>query len=116
MNLEKIRKILPSRIRTFRNSMSMTQERLAEKVNIHATYISRIESGKKLPTLIIVCKIADVFEIDIYELLIDEVEANSYDHKRRKLTAILNESRPSDIDMYYTLLDTLHKKYKKRKR
>ena len=116
MNLEKIRKILPSRIRTFRNSMAMTQERFAEEVDVHATYISRIESGKKLPTLIIVCKIADVLGIDIYELLIDEAEANSYDHKRRRLVTILNESRPSDIDTYSTLLNALHKKYKKRKR
>ncbi len=116
MNLEKIRVILPNRIRSLRNSRGMTQEQLAEKADIHATYVSRIESGKKLPTLIIICKIADVLGVELYELLVDEAKANSYDYKKMKLINIVNESKPASIDIYSTLLNALHKKHKERRR
>ena len=116
MNLEKIRSILPNRIRTFRNASGLTQERLAEKVDIHATYISRIESGKKLPTLIIICKIADVLGVDVYELLLDEGKARSSDYKRKRLINIVNESEPANIDIYSTLLNALHRAHKRKYR
>ena len=116
MNLEKIRGILPNRIRTFRNSRGLTQEQLAEQVDIHATYISRIESGKKLPTLIIICRIADALGVDAHELLMDEGKANSYDYKKKRLINIVNESKSTDIDIYSTLLNALYKRYRSHKR
>ncbi|MFC1621582.1 helix-turn-helix domain-containing protein [Candidatus Omnitrophota bacterium] len=116
MNLERTRNILASKVRTFRMSRNLTQEQLAEAVNIHTTYISRIESGKKLPTLHIICKIADVFGAETYELLLDEVKTDSFDHKRRKLIGILRETCSSGIDVYSDLLSTLHKRYRKSRR
>ncbi|MBU0759060.1 MAG: helix-turn-helix transcriptional regulator [Candidatus Omnitrophica bacterium] len=115
MNIEKIRIILPSRIRTFRNSRGWTQERFAEKVDIHPTYISRIESGKKIPTVRMVCKIADALEINAHELLMDEAEVASLDYKRKKLINIVNESKPASLELYSDLLGVLDKRYKKRK-
>ena len=115
-NLAKIRSILPNRIRTFRNSKNWTQERLAEEIDVHATYISRIESGQKLPTLIIFCKIADALGVNVYELLMEEAKINSHEYKKKKLFNMLSESKPADIDIYSTLLNALHKSYKKYKR
>ncbi|MBU4312790.1 MAG: helix-turn-helix transcriptional regulator [Candidatus Omnitrophica bacterium] len=112
MNLQKIRSILPNRVRTFRNARGLTQEHLAEAVDIHATYISRIESGKKLPTLTIICKIADALGVEAYELLVDERKVNSSDYKKKRLIGILNESKPDDIDTYSKLLKVLRGKRK----
>ena len=116
MNLQKIRAVLPNRIRSFRNSKGWTQERLAEEVDIHTTYISRIESGKKLPALIIICKIADTLGANTYELLMDEAKVNSSDYKRKKLINIINESKSYDIDVCFTLLTALHERHKKGRR
>ncbi len=116
MNLEKVRNILPNRIRTFRNARNLTQEQLAEKVDIHATYVSRIESGKKLPTLIIICKIAEALGVNTYELLLDERKTKSQDYKKKRLISIVNESGPPDIDIYSALLNALHRKHKKVRR
>jgi transcriptional regulator with XRE-family HTH domain len=113
MHLEKIRSILPNRIRTFRNSKGWTQERLAEEVDVHATYISRIESGKKLPTLSMVCKISDALEVNPYELLMDEAKTSALDYKRKRLINIVSESKPADIDIYSTLLNALHRRGKR---
>ncbi len=113
MNLEKIRSILPNRVRSFRNSKNLTQEQLAERVNIHPTYISRIESGKKLPTLIIICKLADALGINAYELLIDEAKATSCHYKIKKLINMISEAKPADVDTYMGLLNVLRKNRKK---
>jgi len=115
-NIDKLRSVLPNRIRTFRNSKNWTQERLAEEIDVHATYISRIESGQKLPTSIIICKIADALGINVYELLMEETKINSHEYKKKKLLNILSESKPADIDIYSTLLNALHKRHKKYKR
>ncbi len=116
MSLKDIKNILANKIRTLRNSRGWTQERLAEEVNVHATYISRIESANKIPTLIIICKIAEALGVDVYELLVDERKARSYDYKRKRLINIVSESGPTNIDIYSTLLHALHKRYKKGKR
>lgn len=112
MNLQKIRSVLSNRIRSFRNIRGLTQERLAEAVDIHATYISRIESGKKLPTLVIICKIADALGVDVYELLIDDKKVNSAEYKKKRLISILSESKSDDIDTYSRLVNALRKKRK----
>lgn len=111
MYLKEVKNILASRIRTLRNSQGWTQEHLAEKIDVHATYISRIESCKKIPTLNIVCRIAKVLGVFIHELFVDEGNLNSYDYKRKKLINILNESTAGNIEVYSTVLDALHKKY-----
>lgn len=116
MSSEDIRNILANKVRVLRNSRGWTQERLAEEIDIHSTYVSRIESGKKLPTVIIICKIAEALGVSAHELLMEEVAVSSLDYKKQRLINILKESKPTSIDIYSTLLDALHKKYSKKKR
>lgn len=109
-NIKDIRDILANKIRCLRNSKGWTQERLAEQIDVHATYISRIESGLKIPTLIIICKIANVLGVKVYELLIDERRTKTIDYKKKKIMGILSESKPPKIDIYSKILTALHKK------
>lgn len=108
--------ILANRIRTIRNSRAWTQNRLAEEINVHPTYVSRIESCKKLPTFYIISRIAEVFEIETYELLLNEENLDSCDYKRKKIISILKESTPSNIDIYFPLINALHRHCKRNKR
>ena len=48
----------------------LTQESLAEKVEVHEKYISLLETGKQNLTLKTLNRIANALEIDIYKLLI----------------------------------------------
>jgi hypothetical protein len=54
--------------------------------------------------------------LDVYELLMDEIKADSCDYKKKKLIAILKESDSYQIDIYSTLLNAFYKKHRKRKR
>jgi transcriptional regulator with XRE-family HTH domain len=55
-------------IRTLRNSAEMSQETLGQKAEIHATWISHIESGRINPTWGNVRRIAYGLGVDLKEL------------------------------------------------
>jgi transcriptional regulator with XRE-family HTH domain len=58
-------------IRDQRRSAGWSQEEFAEKAQIDRTYVSQIERGVANPSLSVLCKIADVFEMQLTELLND---------------------------------------------
>lgn len=57
-----------------RLKMLLSQEKLADLVGIHRTYVSQIERGLKSPTLHILLKISAVFQIPASQL-IQEIES-----------------------------------------
>ena len=116
MSIAKVSSILASRIRTIRNSKGWTQSRFAMEINVDPTYISRIESCKKLPTLYMISRIAETFEIDPYELFIDEEKLDSPDYKKKKIINILKESSQSSINIYFPLISALHKDRKRNRK
>lgn len=116
MSIAKVSSILANRVRTIRNSRGWTQLRLAEEINLHPTYISRIESCKKLPTLYIISRMADAFEVEAYELLLDDEKLDTSDYKKKKIINILKESSPTNIGIYFPLINALHKDRKRNKK
>jgi transcriptional regulator with XRE-family HTH domain len=55
-------------IRRLRNSREMSIEALAEKANIHWTYLSAIEHGRGNPTWIVVGSLAEALGVEMSEL------------------------------------------------
>jgi len=62
-------KILGENIKLYRGRNNLTQAELAEKVNISINFLSDIETGKKWASPTTLVKLADAFDIEIYELL-----------------------------------------------
>ena len=56
-------------IKELRKEKGLTQEQLAEKLNVSRRTVSRWETGSNLPDLDILIEMADYYEIDIRELL-----------------------------------------------
>ncbi|WP_017292487.1 helix-turn-helix domain-containing protein [Geminocystis herdmanii] len=59
------------KVRELRIKQNISQEKLAEKANVHRTYIGMIERAEKNITLINIEKIAKALEVNIYDLFID---------------------------------------------
>ena len=59
------------KIRTIRLRQHLSQEKLAEKANLHRTYIGMIERGEKNITLLNIEKIANALDVSISELFMD---------------------------------------------
>lgn len=47
----------------------MTQKELARKVNVHWSYISKIENNKKIPSVKVIIRISKILGIDVCELI-----------------------------------------------
>jgi transcriptional regulator with XRE-family HTH domain len=69
MTERELLKVLSSNIRLYRRRNKWTQAELAEKINISINFLSDIETGKKWASPINLVKLADVFNIRVYELL-----------------------------------------------
>lgn len=64
-------KKLGRRISEIRKIKGITQEGLAEKADLTVSYISKIETGKKNPTIAVIEKIAQAMGVDIYQLFVN---------------------------------------------
>ncbi len=69
MNDETVLKNLGLKLKYERLKKGYTQERLAEKVEVHEKYISLLETGKQNVTLKTLNRIANVLEVEIYKFL-----------------------------------------------
>lgn len=56
-------------VRKFRRLLNISQEELAQKADLHRTYIGMIERAEKNITLVNIEKIANALEVKIEELL-----------------------------------------------
>jgi len=72
------KEIIGRRIANARKASQMTQAELSEKIDISEKYLSRIECGKQLPSIVIVSKICEVLHISADHLL---AQSNVYNNK-----------------------------------
>lgn len=56
------------RIASLRTQIGLSQEKFAERCNMHRTYIGAVERGEKSPTLITVEKFAKALNVKITDL------------------------------------------------
>ena len=70
--MNNIKKRLGRRIQELRKSHKLTQEQLAEKIEIGTSNISYIETDKFYPTPDTLSKIAKALNVEIYELYMFE--------------------------------------------
>ncbi len=61
-------KILGRKIKSFRKRLGMTQEELAERVNLTSTYIGFIEQGRNAPSIKTANKIAKELKVSLSDL------------------------------------------------
>jgi DNA-binding XRE family transcriptional regulator len=59
---------LSKRIQKLRKNMGLSQEDLAEKINISRTHMGHIEQGRRSPSLKVMTKIAKALRVKISDL------------------------------------------------
>ena len=69
MTEKELHAIFSSNIRQYRNNLKMSQSALAHKTGVSTNFINDLEAGKKWASLATIAKLAEVFEINPYELL-----------------------------------------------
>lgn len=60
---------LARNLQRIRRERGLTQEQLSGRTNIHQTYLSGIEGGKKNPTIDLIERLASALNVDISDLI-----------------------------------------------
>ena len=68
----KLKLIVADNVRGYREKSEWTQEKLAAKSGLNSEYLSRLEGGKKNPSVETIEKIAKAFKIEPSELLVKQ--------------------------------------------
>jgi XRE family transcriptional regulator, regulator of sulfur utilization len=68
---QKDRKLLGEGIRRWRKAAMLTQEKLAEKVEINPVYFGQIERGYKVPTVDVLLRIARALNVRLRDIVAD---------------------------------------------
>lgn len=64
-----IAELFGERLKQRRLSQKLTQAQLAERANTTPAYVSQVERGQANPTLDAMAKLAEVLEVNIWDLL-----------------------------------------------
>lgn len=94
------------RIQKIRRSRGITQETLAEKVNVSIPHISRIENGFSSPSLQTLVDICNVLGITIDNLMQDSLPA-ARPNMSRRLEAILADCSTAELAFIENVLPAL---------
>ena len=79
-----------AKIKQLRINKGITQEQLAEKMNVTGTYIVKIENGQRIGSVELAVELADYFGVSLDYLLLG-AEAKSQKQALRSVIAFLAE-------------------------
>lgn len=91
------------RIRKFRKAFGLSQETLAEKVNISTTHMSHIETGNTKLSLPVLVALANALEVRTDDLLYDETPS-SRTTSVNGILQILNSSTKQQLQIIEDIL------------
>lgn len=97
--MQDIKKLLGQRIRELRKARNLTQEKLAEMVEIGTANISYIETGRFSPSVETLAKLSEALGVYTYELYMFE-HIKSIDEIKKELMEALNNDDKIAVMMY----------------
>jgi len=62
------------RVRYFRKSLKLSQDELAEKSDLHRTYIGAVERGERNISLMNIFRLADALQVTAKDLFDNQIE------------------------------------------
>lgn len=94
--MENIYHRIGSNIREYRKKCHLTQEKLAEKIDITPSHLNRLERGRQKPSIEALCAISDGLSIDVVQLFLPSQTDESMDCHNLTLREIVTllEKRP----------------------
>lgn len=93
-------KIIGNNVHKYRIAARLTQEELAEKVGVGASFITRIECGQKIMSVHVLYKLAKALHVSA-DMLLSERESISCDER---LSNLISETPPETIAAAENLL------------
>ncbi len=97
------KKLLGKRIKELRKTRGLTQEKLAELINIETCSLSAIESGRHFPSLPTIEKISNILNYELNNFF-NFGYIKSHNEKVEEIKSSLDSLSPTLIDTIYRLI------------
>jgi len=101
-----VKQLLGNRIKQLRTGCNLTQDALAELVDLNPKYLSNIERGKENPTLDTLLRIGDALGVEPKEMFVFN-ENLSVDELKKRIANLLEQSSHEQLKTITTLLQTV---------
>ena len=109
MKCEKELALLREAIRNERKDKRITQEELAEMLEVSPTHIKHIESGHRKPSIEILFEIAKILNISLDSVVFSKSES-AYTDTREKIDRLLDISDEASLRFILSVLEALREK------
>lgn len=109
--MENIRNIVGSNIRIYRQAKKLTQEKLAEEIDVSSSYIGYLERGQKSPSLELLEKMAKA--LDITPALLLTPSPDSADQQLNHLMTLVSAQSASFITFMIDVASAYSRSLKK---
>lgn len=110
--MSELTKTIGARIRNYRISLGLSQERVADISGCHPTYIGQVERGEKNATLESISKIAVALNVPLYKLF-EHLDATENDFSQAtiplKCYEYLMTKTKSEQESIYSILMEIEK-------
>lgn len=100
--------IIGERLRAKRLESNLTQEKVAEKLEISNEYVSKLENGKVQISLKRLADFSNLYMTPI-EYFLTETVYNSSDYKINELTETFEELTSTEKDVIYNIMNEIKK-------
>jgi len=101
-------KVIGARLKGYRTRLNMTQETLAESVDITTVYLSKIENGHVRPTLDLLGQLCSALNCDLGTILLNTSPTSSK-YQNEEVINLFNACAPKVKPIALELLDKLSK-------
>lgn len=105
-----IEKLIGVQIARIRKEREITQEQLAESVDVATETISRLERGVSIPSLKTLARISEALHVslkDLFDFEYPQKPVSAIEKESMKLLAYLKSKQVDDIKMCYRILKTI---------
>ena len=84
-------------LKELRKSKDLTQDQLAEKLNISSRTVSRWETGSNMPDIGMLVEIADFYDVSITEIIYGERKSETMDQESRETAVAMAEYGQNEV-------------------
>ena len=105
--------VIGKNIRKYRIAKKLSQQALAEKVDLSTTYIGMVERGEKTLSLEAFIAVVNALEVTADMLLSELIQSGGYEVKNSLLNEKLMTVEESDRIKIYDVIDTMIKHSKR---
>ncbi|WP_417276522.1 helix-turn-helix domain-containing protein [Castellaniella sp.] len=103
--VKRLAKVVGSAIAKHRTAGGLTQEKVAEELQIGVEAVSRIERGVVLPTVVRLSELAEIFQCDVADL-VTETSSRPRDQARH-IESLLSGLSSADRAMIVEIVESL---------